>query len=189
MASQLLPQDESGFKAAGLLLCRNIKGHACVLLGKQAGGYALLGGSRDLSESSLMTALREFHEETAGQLHLKQHAFVGYVARNAQVIWVGGQQTNAKYALYVVDMDSSTIPMSISHQLESLCQRFASFRGTPSWHRLPHTYKETDALSWVVLDGKHLVSPKVRQSPFLAKVLVECEPLRNWLAGCMAARN
>ncbi|KAK9797437.1 hypothetical protein WJX73_004192 [Symbiochloris irregularis] len=178
-SKRLLPIDEAGFKAAGVLLCRIIAGKPQVLLGKDSlAGYklALLGGMRevaeDRAEGSLDTALREFHEETAGQLEPGKSPERGWLAHalsSSLVLWVCGLQSNSKYALYLVDAtsDESGVPASV----DSVCTRFVSHRTSAAWQRLPHTSREMNELVWVPLDEMWVLAAHVRtMHPFLRAV-------------------
>jgi 8-oxo-dGTP pyrophosphatase MutT (NUDIX family) len=183
LGAVLRPEDEAGFKSAGVLLCCVIGGRPQVLLGRQSltgCTLTLLGGKRDAStDGSLATALREFHEETAQQLErsrpVEQGWLAGALSTSGTVAWLGGKKTNSKYALYLVDATESD-----NASLNSVCDRFATLRKSPVWHRLPKEFKEMRQLIWVPLDNTNvLAAPVSSLSPFLRTVLEECEPLRS----------
>ena len=186
-ADRLLPVDEAYYGAAGLLcLRRSRNGHLKVLLGRQHGRLTLLGGMRNRGESSCLTAMREFSEETSYQLDI---GVVAQLIPHASVIWVGGADFNSKYALYILDLDSPSassdvpVPLAVHEQFLSLCARFAELRSSPAWKGLPSSQREMRALEWVEPDARSVVAVSSSScSPFLSKLMVECQPLQQWAA-------
>lgn len=186
-ADRLLPVDEAYYRSAGLLcLRRSCNGDVKVLLGRQHGQLTLLGGKRNRGESSCLTALRDFSEETSYQLDI---AVVAQLMPHASVIWVAGAESNAKYAMYILDLDSScadsdsTVPSAVYQQFHGLCAKFAEFRNSPGWRKLPTSQREMHGLEWVSLDARSVLGVNTSNcSPFLFKLMAECHPLQQWAA-------
>ena len=188
-APRLSPADEAYYSSAGLLcLRRSYNGNMEVLLGRQHGQLTLLGGKRNLGESSCLTAMREFSEETSYQL---DQLLIAQLIPHASVVWIGGAESNAKYALYILDLgsistgssSSAALQQAVHQQFTGICNRFAKFRNSSAWRQLPIDQQEMQAIEWVRLDARHVLAARPCScSPFLSKVMAECRPLQQWAA-------
>ena len=179
-AATLSPVDEAYYSSAGLLCVRRSKKNGFeVLLGREHGKLTLLGGKRNLGECSALTAMREFSEETAYQLGSSLQLLAQLIPK-ASVIWVGGLESNAKYALYILDLEHACDSKDAApfHRISS---NFERLRSSPDWRRLPVDQQEMQALEWIKLDYQSVLAVKSHTlGSFLGKLVVECQPLRQW---------
>ena len=206
-ASNLRPVDEDQCLAAGVLLFyRSSSGKCEVLLGEQKGRLTLLGGMRNRArETSRAAAVREFDEETADQLNIDMPSHgasttdssitAGLVAE-CPVIWLGGMQTNSKYALYVLDIAKQISELAKYRHLQprlasvmaNLPANFLKRRkslGSLMWKQ---DQLEMSSLQWVQLDAHQVLTlPSKSMNAFLAKLVAECQPLRQFAADTLKA--
>ena len=209
MADKLRPADEQNFCSAGvLLLHRNSHGQCQVLLGKQKGRLTFLGGMRNTAETSTATAARELAEESADQLVLSLRRlsargtapvdshFTANLVADCPVIWLGGTNTNSKYALYIMDIAArisqmpsySHLEPQLSTALDSLPADFLGRRQGLLSALWSSSRLEMQSLHWIQLHKSQVLTAASKDmSAFLAKVVAECQPLQQWAANVTSA--
>ena len=112
------------------------------------------------------------------------------------VIWLAGTQTNPKYALYVLDIAKQMTELAKYRHLQP---RLASVMANLPANFLKHRYNlgslmwrqdqlEMQSLQWVQLDAHQVLRvPSKSMNAFLAKLVAECQPLRQFAADTLKA--
>ena len=181
----LLPLDEEGFKAAGVLPWRvTVSGSIEVLLGlSRRNELSIFGGMREQNEAPVETALREFRAETNGVLD--DGSIVADIRRDLSrgpaVVWMLG----GKYALYpfnvgtlslmtirqIVDLPV-TIPRSITKAQDPAQQGAAGAGGS-------HT-SEMEGARWVDLAALTLSLPRMSFHRFITSMVSSDPAFKAW---------
>mmetsp|Transcript_11753 Transcript_11753/g.33229 ORF Transcript_11753/g.33229 Transcript_11753/m.33229 type:complete len:494 (+) Transcript_11753:428-1909(+) len=177
LSESLRAQERKIYKAAGVLFYSFLEDGRLVLLlatrersvgvqadsrkGRAASLWSFLGGKRErIDQSPEETALREAHEESAGQLRVKPQFSL--------VAWL----PHARYVLFI-----SHLP---GHMDVPLVFSLMRGQGITCWGGT-----QTEQLQWVPLDDiyvLHFYNPTYSRISWIAwQALRHCKPLLSWL--------
>lgn len=165
----LLPLDELGYRAAGVLPYYDDGGIRHILLGSEwrdgVEQVCFLAGKRDLTDRDAQhTAARELWEETGHLLHLPDVYYALRTAERRQVLWLH----NAKLALHLLDVGND-------ERFRALPASYAQLAARP-----PDS--DMNRLHWVA-------TGQVRAALVDSKLQTDGAVLPLWSVACGALKN